>query len=85
MCDGCEKRLSAGIERFVCRACIDIDLCDGCHKNYDIDGILRESAENCQAHLFLAIPGEEKEALDSESKSVDVSVRQWLTTIGANH
>jgi hypothetical protein len=68
MCDGCGRWLSAGIERFVCRACLDVDICDKCYKNYKIDGILPNSAENYQAHLFLAVPGEEKGTLDSGSK-----------------
>ena len=63
ICDDCKKRLKAGIKRFVCKACVDVDLCDECHENYDIDGILRESAENCQAHIFLAIPRGEEETL----------------------
>jgi tetratricopeptide (TPR) repeat protein len=82
-CDGCEKWLSAGMGRFVCKACVDIDLCDECYKNYDMDGFSLH--ESCQAHLFLIIPGEEKRTLDSGSNSPDVSAMQWLTTIRAKH
>jgi len=61
MCDGCRKQLNAGMNRFVCKACMDIDLCDECHENYEIDELLlREAQENCQAHPFLAVPREEK-------------------------
>jgi len=61
ICDGCGKQLNAGMNRFVCKACMDIDLCDECHENYEIDGLLlREAQENCQAHPFLAVPREEK-------------------------
>lgn len=61
ICDGCEKQLNAGMNRFVCKACMDIDLCDECHENYEIDGLLlHEAQENCQAHPFLAVPREEK-------------------------
>jgi tetratricopeptide (TPR) repeat protein len=82
----CGKRLHAGMERFVCRACVDIDLCDECYKNYEMDGFIsRESAANCQAHSFLAVPGEEKGNLGSGSSSPDVSLTQWLTTIRAQH
>jgi tetratricopeptide (TPR) repeat protein len=61
ICDSCGKQLNAGMSRFVCKACMDIDLCDECHENYEIDGLLlREARENCQAHPFLAVPREEK-------------------------
>jgi len=84
VCDGCGKRLHVGMERFVCRACVDIDLCDECYKNYEIDGFFsRESAENCQAHPFLTVPREEKGNLDSGSSSADARLTQWLTTIRA--
>jgi hypothetical protein len=59
VCDSCGKELSTGMERFVCKACIDIDLCNKCYTDYEIDRrISRESAENCQMHLFLVVPGE---------------------------
>jgi hypothetical protein len=61
ICDGCGKQLNAGMNRFVCKACMDIDFCDECHNNYEIDGLLlHEAQKNCQAHPFLAVPGEEK-------------------------
>jgi hypothetical protein len=82
VCDGCRKLFNAGMERFVCRACGDVDLCDKCYKDYEVDGFIpRESAENCQVHPFLNVPRDEKGNLDSGSSSLDVSLMQWLTTI----
>ena len=60
ICDSCGKQLNAGMKRFVCKACMDIDLCGECFENYEIDGLLLHvSPEICQAHPFLAVPGEE--------------------------
>ncbi|KAF2467865.1 uncharacterized protein BDR25DRAFT_358134, partial [Lindgomyces ingoldianus] len=57
VCDGCNRPLHAGMQRFVCKACIDVDLCGVCYEEYEIDGrVSRETAENCQAHPFLAVP-----------------------------
>ena len=67
ICDGCGKQLNAGMNRFVCKACMDIDLCNECYENYEIDGLLlHEAQENCQAHPFLAVPREEKRILVPE-------------------
>ncbi|KAH8706958.1 hypothetical protein GQ44DRAFT_777616 [Phaeosphaeriaceae sp. PMI808] len=85
ICDGCNNWLHAGMARFVCRACVEIDLCEGCYKEYEMDGFIpRGSAENCQAHPFLAVPGETRK-LHSGTSPSDVSLAQWFTTIRIQH
>ncbi|KAH8693322.1 hypothetical protein GQ44DRAFT_159935 [Phaeosphaeriaceae sp. PMI808] len=85
VCDGCDIRLYAGMTRLVCKACVDVDLCEECYKEYEIDGFVsRGSAENCQGHPFLAVPGE-KGKLHAGTSSPDVSLTQWLTSIQIQH
>jgi hypothetical protein len=59
---------------------MDIDLCNKCYVDYEIDGyISRETSENCQAHPFLVVSGEEH--VKFGSGSADFSLSQWLRTI----
>ena len=80
-CDECGEPIRAGMERFVCTTCEDIDLCDRCHEQYKLDGFISGDSEKlCQAHPFLAVPREEVK-LNYESDSLDEALKQWLTSI----
>jgi hypothetical protein len=81
-CDGCEKQLRAGMQRFVCKVCVDIYLCDECIADYEIDGrISREVVEDCQAHPFLTVCGGEQG--EFSSSSTDLVSLQWLKSVVA--
>ncbi|KAF2465569.1 uncharacterized protein BDR25DRAFT_360508, partial [Lindgomyces ingoldianus] len=77
VCDGCSRQLYAGMQRFVCKTCIDIDLCDDCYADYEKEG--RETAENCQAHTFLTHGGIVSfvEVADSIKGATERTARNW--------
>ncbi|KAH7122357.1 hypothetical protein B0J11DRAFT_581064 [Dendryphion nanum] len=74
VCNGCRKQLNADMQRFVCEICTDVDLCEECSTDYEIDGRAScEMAEDCYAHPFLAVPSEEGGNLDILSLLLDLS------------
>ncbi len=86
-CDGCNMQfISASMERFVCRTCEDVDLCDKCYKGYQQGTFIpQETAKNCKAHLFITVPRQEGGNLRSGSSSPNASLKQWLTAVRTHH
>lgn len=75
ICDGCGKSLSLKSKLFVCKVCLDIDLCIECHENYKIEGkFVKTFSENCQAHGFIAVPRENWAKLDHGIKGLSLKL-----------
>jgi tetratricopeptide (TPR) repeat protein len=55
LCDSCEERLTMKTGRFVCMACSDVDLCEACHRQYDVLDVVEEATTGCTGHQFFAI------------------------------
>lgn len=63
-----------GMKRFVCKVCVDIDLCEECYGNYEIDELLSQGPEQCQAHPFLGV----SEEASVGGSSLESFLTQWL-------
>jgi tetratricopeptide (TPR) repeat protein len=55
LCDSCAESLTINTGRFVCMACSDVDLCEPCHRQYDVLDVIEEATTGCTGHQFLAI------------------------------
>jgi hypothetical protein len=54
-CDGCKETLTMDTGRYVCMACSDVDLCEDCHRVYDVSDTVEEATIDCSGHEFLVI------------------------------
>lgn len=79
-CDNCVPRKLISGDRFVCRICADIDLCEQCMQDYDEGNTGRLV---CRGHSFLKVPMPDHVLKDPKgSLNVDPEVlNSWLVMI----
>ncbi len=72
-CDSCDVDLNSTIKRFICKICVDVDLCHSCMVSYNRHGL---QVPNCANHPFLKVPGpfpqETKESFDKRRGSMSL-------------
>ncbi len=87
VCDGCQKRMDLTNKRFVCKVCLDVDLCNECHESYEREGVVaKNSGEKCQYHAFITVPRENWTKLDRGIISPDgMPLERWLENIESRY
>jgi hypothetical protein len=55
VCDSCEQSLTFDTKRLVCKACADVDLCEACYREYEIQDPADSVMVDCTGHQFLAV------------------------------
>jgi len=79
-CDGCERDLDISTGRLGCKSCKKMDLCGGCFKKYELDG-LKDVLKSCQNHHFLEMS---KIGSENDANQIQVSVEQWLQELASD-
>jgi tetratricopeptide (TPR) repeat protein len=80
-CNECLDSITARIEWHVCILCKDVDLCSGCYRVYQVQGILPgELMEGCRDHSFITVSGRTKDFATTDSSSLDSFLELWLTS-----
>ncbi|KAF2175262.1 TPR-like protein [Zopfia rhizophila CBS 207.26] len=86
VCDDCACYLTIATKRFVCKACKDVDLCEKCYRDYQLDGHLVDKIlDACSHHSFFAVPRAEWFTLAPRTVSLSgTSASVWLQELANN-
>lgn len=78
-CDNCLPRQRIRGDRFPCRICFDLDLCESCMESYKLG---KSKKTVCTGHSFIRISGSpsDYESFDGKEKCYE-HVRRWLCAV----
>ena len=81
-CDGCERQLVLRTHRFVCKQCVDIDLCQECLDGH-CQGI--KQMDTCVDHQFLKLSIEASADIDEFQPMTSEEQCRWIKKIRVDH
>ena len=85
VCDSCDTGSLIRSNRYACRTCPDIDLCDTCYDRYTRGSY---SERTCKTHAFLRVPIPTFSAKEVSNLAVEVdheAIHHWLDLLEAKY